>query len=73
LQFGLICFKLGLGRQGRSNQVKLKKDLGLYFGLGLGPHLFVKVPRPADSEVTFAVLGIRVKLPPFTTSLTTQR
>jgi len=24
-------------------------------GLGLGPHLFVKVPRPGDSEVTFAV------------------
>jgi len=23
--------------------------------LGLGPHLFVKVPRPGDSEVTFAV------------------
>jgi len=22
---------------------------------GLGPHLFVKVPRPGDSEVTFAV------------------
>jgi len=25
------------------------------FGLGLGPHLFVKVPRPGDSEVTFSV------------------
>jgi len=23
--------------------------------VGLGPHLFVKVPRPGDSEVTFAV------------------
>jgi len=23
--------------------------------LGLGPHLFVKVPRPGDSEVTFPV------------------
>jgi len=23
--------------------------------IGLGPHLFVKVPRPGDSEVTFAV------------------
>jgi len=23
--------------------------------LGLGPHLFVKVPRPGDSEVTFSV------------------
>jgi len=23
--------------------------------LGLGPHLFVKIPRPGDSEVTFAV------------------
>jgi len=23
--------------------------------LGLDPHLFVKVPRPGDSEVTFAV------------------
>jgi len=26
-----------------------------WFRLGLGPHLFVKVPRPGDSEVTFAV------------------
>jgi len=34
----------------------------------VGSHLFVKVPRPGDSEVT-----IRVKLPPVTTSLTTQR
>jgi len=24
-------------------------------GLGLDPHLFVKVPRPRDSDVTFAV------------------
>jgi len=23
--------------------------------LGLGTHLFVKVPRPVDSEVTFSV------------------
>jgi len=35
--------------------------------LGLGTHLFVKVPRPGDSEGTFSV-----KLPPVTTSLTTQ-
>jgi len=38
--------------------------------LGLGTHLFVKVPRPGDSEVTFSVF--RVKLPPVTTSLNTQ-
>jgi len=25
------------------------------FALGLGTHLFVKVPRPGDSEVTFVV------------------
>jgi len=24
-------------------------------GLGLGTHLFPKIPRPGDSEVTFAV------------------
>jgi len=28
-------------------------------GLGLGPHLFVKVPRPGDSEMTFAVFESR--------------
>jgi len=38
---------------------------------GLGTHLFVKVPWPEDSEVTFSVF--RVKLPTVTTSLTTQR
>jgi len=32
--------------------------------------LFVKVPRPGDSEVTFSVF--RVKLPSVTVSLTTQ-
>jgi len=26
-----------------------------YKGLGLGTHLFVKVPRPRDSEGTFSV------------------
>jgi len=31
-----------------------------------GAHLFVKAPRPGDSEVAF---GLRVKLPPATTSL----
>jgi len=35
----------------------------------LGPHLFVKVPRPGDSEVIFSFF---VKLQPVTTSLTTQ-
>jgi len=39
--------------------------------LGLGTHLFVKVPRPGDSEVTF--FGLRVKLPLVTISLTTYR
>jgi len=24
-------------------------------GIGLGPHLFAKVPRPGDIEVTFSV------------------
>jgi len=37
----------------------------------LGTHLFVKVPRARNSEVTF--FGIRVKLSLGTTSLTTQR
>jgi len=40
-------------------------------GLGAGTHLFVKVPRQGGSEGTFYEL--RVKLPPVTTSLTTQR
>jgi len=31
-----------------------KRLLPLNF-LGLGPHLFVKVPRPGDSEITFSV------------------
>jgi len=26
-------------------------------GFGLGTHLFVKVPRPGDSEVAFSVFG----------------
>jgi len=40
--------------------------------LGLGTHLFVKVPRPGDSEVTFSVFESSdgFKLP---SSLTTQR
>jgi len=38
---------------------------------GFGTHLFVKVPRPGDSEVTFS--GLRLKLPPVTTCLTTER
>jgi len=33
-----------------------------------GSYLFVKVPRPGDSGV-----GLRIKLSPVTTSLTTQR
>jgi len=33
-------------------------------------HLFVKVSRPGDNEVTF--YSLRVKLPPVTPSLTTQ-
>jgi len=50
--------------------------------IDLGTHLFVKVPRPGDSERTFSVstrrqrkdlFGLRVKLPPVTTSLTTQK
>jgi len=36
--------------------------------LGLGTHLFVKVPRPQQSDL----FCLRVKLPPVTTSLTTQ-
>jgi len=43
-------------------------------GLCLGPHLFVKVPRPGDSEVTFAVLNQAATLTGTRlTSLTTQR
>jgi len=41
----------------------------LKINVGLGPHLFVKVPRPGDSKVPLC--GLRVKLPPVTTSLTT--
>jgi len=37
-------------------------------GLGLCPHLFVKLPRPGQRSYLF---GLRVKLPPVTTSLTT--
>jgi len=29
----------------------------IYNNSGLGPHLFVKVPRPGDSEVTFSVFA----------------
>jgi len=29
------------------------------FDIGLGTHLFVKVPRPGDSEVTFSVFESR--------------
>jgi len=34
--------------------------------VGLGTHLFVKIPRPGDNEVTFSVF--ESKLPPVTTS-----
>jgi len=48
-----------------------KKEEGLalpeYFVLA---HLFTKVPKTGDSEGLF---GLRVKLPPFTTHLITQR
>jgi len=37
-------------------------------GVGLGTHLFVKIPRPGDSEVIFSGFESSV-----TTSLTTQR
>jgi len=43
-----------------------------HHGLGLGTYLFVKVPRPGDSELR-DLFGLRVKLPHVTTSLTTQR
>jgi len=38
------------------------KPSGFFFenlatNLCLGPYLFVKVPRPGDSEMTFAVFG----------------
>jgi len=32
--------------------------LDICFVLGLGTHLFVKVPQPGDSEVTFAVFEL---------------
>jgi len=44
------------------------KQIAIY--LGLGAHLFVKVPRPGDSEGTFSVIE---SSSPVTTSLTTQR
>jgi len=47
------------------------KKLFTKLEIGLGTHLLVKVPRPGDSEETFLVL--RVKLPPLSTSLITQR
>jgi len=28
----------------------------LFYIVGLGTHLFVKVPRPGDSKVTFSVI-----------------
>jgi len=31
-------------------------------GLGLGTHLFVKVPRPGESEVTFLVFELSCHL-----------
>jgi len=40
----------------------------------LGTHLFVKVPRPKDSELKRRDLfSLRVKLPPVTISLSTHR
>jgi len=36
----------------RHSEVRVCKDVGCR---GLGSHLFVKVPRPGDSEVTFVV------------------
>jgi len=40
--------------------------------ISLGPHLFVKVPRPGDREVTFAVFESSCHVA-VTTSLNTQR
>jgi len=39
--------------------------------LGLGTHLFVKVPQPGDSEGTFAVFRIKLSPAAATTNLTT--
>jgi len=33
----------------------VSKGAGRKISRGLGPHLFVKVPRPEDSEVTFSI------------------
>jgi len=62
-----------LSNQGNVEGTKYIKNL--YFSMrrvilliGLGTHLFVKVPWPGDSKVTF--FGLRVKLPPVTPSLT---
>jgi len=35
-----------------------RRQEGLDAGVGLGTHLFVKVPRPGDSEVTFLVFEL---------------
>jgi len=38
------------------NLLSRESDVMLDLGLDLGAHLFVKVPRPGDSEVTFSVI-----------------
>jgi len=40
----------------------IKHSFKRYTNLGLGTHLFVKVPRPGDSEVTFEVFESRCHL-----------
>jgi len=42
-----------------------------YWDISIGTHLFVKVPRPGNSDVTFSFF--ESSLSPVTTSLTTQR
>jgi len=45
-------------RGSHTNYYKLfqRAFLALGLGLGIGTHLFVKVLRPGDSEVTFSVI-----------------
>jgi len=61
------CKNLGL-------EINILRDKKSLVVLGIGNHLFVKVPRPEDSEVTFSVFESSCDLAvTIGTSLTTQR
>jgi len=54
------------------NVIKFSQWSGSDLGLSLGTHLFVKIPRPGDSKVTYSVFELSCHLA-VTTSLTIQR